>query len=429
MDVTEGVAEQQQGDPEVPARSPSQKAILTLSPSTGRSIDERLAALSESIRQWDWRAGDVAPEPTQSSLPRAVPADLTDAPAPRQPVAPNRNIATAPAPAPAPATPALTGAGSSALPEPPTGPTAVVRNPIRLLPPDQEFDSASEELTNNVSAPRRRLFRRSRRPSSAPMAQAPSEVVPPTALPPTAVPQSAVPPTALPQSPARQVAPVELPSASEPDVVGGDARRTSDEPDQPAPGEPESTPTQTPWRYGKVILVVVTALIVVAIVAIIRSSAANPNPSDSLTPTSVTHTTSAPTPALIPVSSSVKSAFSAASVDLTAANAAVTRALAGGAAQSPAQVAQEVAPYVTALDTFNFKNHFLVWPAALQVPSQDLTLRTDELIHFLSSISSASPTTLTSWFAQFHSLARLTETTDNALRKDIGFPASNSYPT
>ena len=67
--------------------------------------------------------------------------------------------------------------------------------------------------------------------------------------------------------------------------------------------------------------------------------------------------------------------------------------------------------------------------AALQVPSEDLTLRTDELIHFLSSISSASPTTLTSWFAQFHSLARLTETTDNALRKDIGLPASNSYPT
>ena len=192
---------------------------------------------------------------------------------------------------------------------------------------------------------------------------------------------------------------------------------------------PDSMPTKAPWRYGKVVLVVITALIVVAIVAIIRSSAANPNPSDSLTPTSVTHTTSAPTPALIPVSSSVKSAFSAASVDLTAANAAVTRALAGGAAQSPAQVAQEVAPYVTALDTFNFKNHFLVWPAALQVPSQDLTLRTDELIHFLASISSASPATLTSWFAQFHSLARLTQTTDNALRKDIGLPASNSYPT
>jgi len=176
------------------------------------------------------------------------------------------------------------------------------------------------------------------------------------------------------------------------------------------------------------VLVLVTVLIVVVIVAIIRKSADNNPSGGSLTPTSVTHTTSA-TPAVIPVSSAVKSTFSATSVDLTAANAAVTRALAGGAAQSPAQVAQEVAPYVTALDTFNYKNHFLVWPASLQVPAEDLTLRTDELIHYLSSISSASPATLTSWFAQFHSLARLTETTDNALRKDIGLPTSKSYPT
>ena len=176
-------------------------------------------------------------------------------------------------------------------------------------------------------------------------------------------------------------------------------------------------------------LVLVTVLVVVVIVAIIRKSADDTPSSDSLTPTSVTQTTSASTPALIPVSSSVKSTFSATSVDLTAANAAAARALAGGAAQSPAQVAQEVAPYVTALDTFNYKNHFLVWPAGLQTPAEDLTLRTDELIHYLSTISSASPATLTSWFAQFHSLARLTQTTDNALRKDIGLPASNSYPT
>jgi hypothetical protein len=197
---------------------------------------------------------------------------------------------------------------------------------------------------------------------------------------------------------------------------------------QPSPEEDAPPAQRWPKNFGKVVLVLVTVLVVVVIVAIIRKSADNNPGGGSLTPTSVTHTTSA-TPAVIPVSSSVKSAFSATSVDLNAANAAVTQALAGGAAQSPAQVAQEVAPYVTALDTFNYKNHFLVWPASLQVPAEDLTLRTDELIHYLSSISSASPTTLTSWFAQFHSLARLTETTDNALREDIGLPASNSYPT
>jgi hypothetical protein len=235
------------------------------------------------------------------------------------------------------------------------------------------------------------------------------------------VPEVVAPQTVAPQTVAPQV---------DPAVVGGDAKSTSGE---AAPSESDSLPAKAPWRYGKVILVLLTVVVVVVIVAIIRKSADNSSGSGSLTPTSVTHkkppATQTTTPAVIPVSSSVKSAFSATSVELNTANAAVTKALTGGAAQSPAQIAQEVAPYVTALDTFNYKNHFLVWPASLQVPAEDLTLRTDELIHYLSSISSASPATLTSWFAQFHSLARLTETTDNSLRKDIGLPASNSYPT
>lgn len=207
-------------------------------------------------------------------------------------------------------------------------------------------------------------------------------------------------------------------------------------PDEPATSEPEATPDEPealpprPRRFGKLILVVVTVVIVVVIVAIIRSSASsNSGSSDSLTPTSIVQKKSAPPPALIPVSSSVKSSFTAASVNLAAANTAVTRALALGAGQTPAQVAVEVAPYVKALDTFNFYTHYLVWPATLKVPSEDLTLRTDELIHFLSSISSTTPATLTTWFAQFHSLAELTESTNNSLRKDIGLSPMTSYPT
>jgi hypothetical protein len=254
------------------------------------------------------------------------------------------------------------------------------------------------------------------------------------------------PTTALPIPPVRLLPPepeVGLGAKSEPKtltvpMVPLSPDRTGDTaPDVQATATVHASPEEAappaqrwPKNFGKVVLVLVTVLVVVVIVAIIRKSA-NTNPGgDSLTPTSVTRSTSSgSTPALIPVSSSVKSAFSATSVDLTAANVAVTRALAGGAAQAPAQVAQEVAPYVTALDTFNYKNHLLVWPAALQTPAEDLTLRTDQLIHYLSSISSASPATLTSWFAQFHSLARLTETTNNALRKDIGLPLLNSYPT
>ena len=91
--------------------------------------------------------------------------------------------------------------------------------------------------------------------------------------------------------------------------------------------------------------------------------------------------------------------------------------------------ATRLAPYVKALDTFNFYTHYLVWPETLKVSAEDLTLRTDELIHFLSSISSTSPATLTTWFAQLHSLAQLTESTNNSLRKDIGLSPTTAYPT
>jgi hypothetical protein len=319
----------------------------------------------------------------------------------------------------------LEGEEQAVNPQPTSGPTTTVapaaepatstvpRNPIRLLPPevDPDFDFGPAEVNGNISAPPKRRFRRTRRgASSEPKTRAPL-----AAGPPTAEHQLVVPHTAE----VRRVA------LDEPDGIEAAASRP---PDEPGLVETDSSPTKTSRRFGKLILVGVTILVVVAIVAIIRSSASNPDSGGSLTPTTVTHTSTPPTE-LIPVSSTVKSDFSAASVDLTTANAAVTHALAGGAAQSPSQVAQEIAPYVTALNTFNFRTHYLAWPATLTVPAQDLTLRTSELISFLSSISSVTPTTLTSWFAQLHSLGRLSETTDNALRKDIGLPAATSYPT
>jgi hypothetical protein len=478
MDVTEGVAGHQRDDPDSTAQPLNPKVILTLSPFTGRSIDERLDALSESIRRWDWRTGDVAPrrttpQPIQRPPLRAVPPAL-DETAPRRlaetpqydrvPTAPTvQPVPTAPTTVPVPAAlsgpPApstrldfeppgepsqgngtVTGAGPSALLEPPTGPPAVARNPIRLLPPDPDIDEAGEEVTSNVSAPARRRFRRPRRePSTEPSLQAetdvkPQTVEPPRVEPPTVEPPTVDPPTVEPPTVEPWKADVEHPFFHGPDLFASAAVHPVDEPatsePEALPGEPDGLPTKAPRRFGKLILVVVTVLVVVAIVAIIRSSASsNKGSSDSLTPTSIVQKKSAPPPALVPVSSSVKSNFTAASVNLTAANVTATRALAPGAAQTPAQVAIEVAPYVKALDTFNFYTHYLVWPATLKVPSEDLTLRTNELIQFLSSISSASPATMTTWFAQLHSLARLTETTDNALRKDIGLSPTTAYPT
>ena len=420
MDVTEGVTEKQQDAPDTADRSPSPEAVLTLSPFTGQSIEERLAAISESIRQWDWRTGDVAsllqaprqPVPTTPAVHAhtlAATAPPTPAPAPPPPSAPLPPVPPplppqGPVPRHARPSGEDTGAAATEPPAPPTsseaatGQTSAVRNPIRLQPPDF-FDVPSEELNNIVEAPKRR-FRRHRKDS--PESNVHVETV--------AEPK-------VPEQPEPEPSAVAPPTATEPVAT------------EEVATEQSAPPVKAPRRFGKLILVAVTVLIVVAIVEIIRSSATGPDSSNSLTPTTVTHTKSTSPPELIPVSSTVKADFTAASIDLATANAAVTRAVAGGTAQSPAQVAQEVAPYVTALNTFNFKTHYLAWPATLTVPAQDVTLRTEELIHFLSSISSTTPATLTSWFAQFHSLARLTESTDNALRKDIGLAATTSFPT
>jgi hypothetical protein len=202
-----------------------------------------------------------------------------------------------------------------------------------------------------------------------------------------------------------------------------------------APPVPAASLTERwPKNFGKIVLVLVTVLLVVVIVAIIRKSADTGSSSNSLSPTKVTQKKPAPTttttPATsIPVSSSVLSAFTTASLNLDAANATVTRELAGGASQSVGQVAQEVAPYVTALNTFNFQTHSLAWPTSLQVPSSDVTLRTNELISYLSSVSTATPATLPAWFAQFHALARVTEQEDNVLRAYLGLAPTTSYPT
>jgi hypothetical protein len=64
----------------------------------------------------------------------------------------------------------------------------------------------------------------------------------------------------------------------------------------------------------------------------------------------------------------------------------------------------------------------------MQVPAQDLTLRTQALASFLQSISSESPATLNSWFAQLHALANETQTADNLVRRDIGLTSTSSYP-
>jgi hypothetical protein len=165
-------------------------------------------------------------------------------------------------------------------------------------------------------------------------------------------------------------------------------------------------------------------VVVVVVVAIIRSNSPGSTPG-SLTPETVKSGTHAP---LIPVSTTVLTQFTVASTRLNAANVTVTHALADSSGQSVAQITQELSPYVTSLTDYAYTVHFIAWPLAMQVPAEDLTLRTQDLISFLQSISSETTGTLKSWFAQLHTLANETETADNLVRKDVGLDSNSSYP-
>ena len=188
--------------------------------------------------------------------------------------------------------------------------------------------------------------------------------------------------------------------------------------------EDASTPEPSSRRWIKSVPWVLAIIVVVVIVAIIRSQSPGSTSGD-LTPVSVTSGGHA---ALIQVSPTVLNQFTDASTNLDTANVTITHALADSEGASVTQVTQEVTPYITSLSEFVYTLHFVAWPQAMQVPAQDLTLRTQALISFLQSISSESTASLNSWFAQLHSLANETETADNLVRRDVGLATTSSYP-
>ena len=197
------------------------------------------------------------------------------------------------------------------------------------------------------------------------------------------------------------------------------ALATSLKPDPPRARFAEG-PTPPRW-WVKYIMWLGTAVIVVIIVAIIRS---NSPPSTSSPFGSLSNGTST----TIHVSNAVLTEFTTISKSLNTANIEATKALANGSSQTTAQVATEVAPYLTALDTFNFDLHLMTWPRAMRVPSQDLVLRTKSLATFVVSEDSTNAASLSSWFTQFHALAQQTQAADNVVRRDIGLPTTTNYP-
>jgi hypothetical protein len=363
------------------------------------SIDERLAAIVEVIRSWDWRSSDVveaaAPERPPSEGRHA--ARHASGPLAACPEVPRRRPTTPKHVAedrrPFGAKPFLAPAGVPA--DRPVRSLAGEPAPRQAPPKPIDAGPPPAEAMTHVAF------------------DAPREVRPPRIV---------APPMTAPTHAAEPVgAAMRIPNLAPPPT-----RAPSVDP-AIAPAARDSGRTRSPQRWHRVALWAVAAAVVVTVVAVIRMNAPGAT-SGSLTPTTVPSKSSAAPAALIPVSRSVKSAFVAASASLNAANDTVTQALASSSGQSVAQITQELNPYATALNTFLVKLHLVTWPETMQVPSEDLTLRTQALATFISTISSVNATTLGAWVSQFHALASSTETAANLIRRDIGLRNTSSYP-
>ncbi len=191
----------------------------------------------------------------------------------------------------------------------------------------------------------------------------------------------------------------------------------------PRPAGPSAREPAPPRWWAKYVMWLGTAIIVVIIVAIIRSN----SPGTTRNSPVASSPGSSATPS-VQVSKAVLNQFTSISKTLDTANVAATKALANGSNQSVAQVATELAPYLTALDTFNFDLHLMTWPTAMQAPSRDLILQTQALASFLGSVLSTNTAGLHFWFTQFHALAQRTQASDNVVRHDIGLPRTSNYP-
>jgi len=115
---------------------------------------------------------------------------------------------------------------------------------------------------------------------------------------------------------------------------------------------------------------------------------------------------------------------------LQTANAAATGAFVGaGSTPTATQLAPAVAAYRSALNLYYFQLHFIQWPASMQPAITVELAQLSALVSFLQSISYVSPTGMSAWLSQLHARTGTAQTADNQIRLDLGLPSSASFPT
>jgi hypothetical protein len=99
-----------------------------------------------------------------------------------------------------------------------------------------------------------------------------------------------------------------------------------------------------------------------------------------------------------------------------------------GSTPTPAQITAVVTPYYTAVHLYDFQLHFIQWPASMQTAIAVDHAQMNALMSFMQSIKYVSPTGISAWLSQLHNRTGTVQTADNQIHQNLGLRSSNSFP-
>jgi len=377
-----------------------------------RSVEDRLEALRQTIRTWDWRAGVVGATPPASDVAATAPPmttttfteihedseSLVSEPSPLLSVSGAQPLVMNPTPR---------SVGFAPPTEPLTHPVvAVAPRREALAPSTQTFDAWDEA----DDPPREAVALRTE-------ISAPSTV---TVVPPVEV------------APPPEVDPA-LDEAHGDQRVDGTSSLEGPEPETEPETEPDGRLRRL-WshRVTKLAVLGLAALVVVVlIIGGIRLFAKNPG-SPGSSATTVTRPASRSVHHnhfVAPISAAQLTQYQRYAATLQNANlTAISGFEKAGSTPTPTQVVLVVVAYRTAVNNYYFQLHFIHWPQSMQSAIENDYAQLQALKSVLQAFAFVAHNGVPAWLSQLHNRTGMTQAADNIVRQDLGLPASFSFP-
>ncbi len=390
---------------------------------SGQSVEERLEALMETIRTWDWRAASVeAGSPPADQAALTIPGLAMSAadgvgedfrPATygtpdSQAAAENQSVVLNPMSRPEEEPPP--DASSSAETQAASLVTAAAMTIDVPVQPRHEDATDAKEAVGFGSAGPVTL--------DPPLREDPNDVTPAVELG-TAAALS----TLSPRVPGDQKVPSDD-ATKPPESVAGPRR----------PSDSRRGPIGRLWshRWAKVAVLCLAAVVVVILIIwgirLVHNGPGSGAPSLPPPSTAARHATSH-TAFVAPIDNAQLAQYEQYAAGLQKANIAATSGfISAGSTPTTAQLTPVVTAYRTALNLYDFQLHFIQWPASMQSAIQVDHGQLTALLSLLQSFSLVSSTGTSVWLSDVRDRASTTQTADNEIRHDVGLPSSSSFP-